>query len=84
MSVSNSHFKVGCFDCRVVSDGTILVSDSLSKIAGKAAQSQKYPMDILSLYIDTGKHKVLIDTGCGVGLHDSNGKLLENLRKRGD
>jgi glyoxylase-like metal-dependent hydrolase (beta-lactamase superfamily II) len=79
LSISNSHFKVGSFDCRVISDGTILVSDSLSKIPEKAAQSQKYPMDILSLYINTGKHKVLIDTGCGAGLHDTNGKLLENL-----
>jgi glyoxylase-like metal-dependent hydrolase (beta-lactamase superfamily II) len=76
-------FKVGNFDCRVVSDGTILVSDSLSKIPERAAHSRKYPMDILSLYINTGKYKVLIDTGCGVGLHDTNGKLLENLRKEG-
>jgi glyoxylase-like metal-dependent hydrolase (beta-lactamase superfamily II) len=83
LSNTSFRFKVGNFDCRVVSDGTILVPDALFKIPEKAAQSRKYTMDILSLYIDTGKHKVLIDTGCGEGLHDSNGKLLENLRNEG-
>jgi glyoxylase-like metal-dependent hydrolase (beta-lactamase superfamily II) len=83
LSISNTHFKVGNFDCRVISDGTILIPDSLSKIPDKASQSKKYPMDILSLYIHTGKHQVLVDTGCGAGLHNTNGKLLENLLQEG-
>ena len=83
MSETSHRFKLGNLDCLVVSDGTITISDSLSRNPETAGMSKKYLNHILCLYINTGREKVLIDTGCGVGLQPSNGKLLENLRGEG-
>jgi glyoxylase-like metal-dependent hydrolase (beta-lactamase superfamily II) len=83
MSETAYCFRLGTFDCLVVSDGTITVSDSLARNPDTAAQSKRYLNYILCLYVDTGKEKVLIDTGCGAGFQHSNGRLLESLAMEG-
>jgi glyoxylase-like metal-dependent hydrolase (beta-lactamase superfamily II) len=62
-------FKLGNFECQVISDGSIPSPDGL--------------MSINCLFIRTGEHNVLIDTGEGPGINVSSGKLFENLKSAG-
>lgn len=40
-------------------------------------------IDVMCLLVKTGKHTVLIDTGCGIGLDPNAGKLMQNLQTAG-
>ena len=80
----NFAFKVGKFDCLVVSDGTIIVPDMVTpKKFDPADPSTGIVMDVNCLVINTGKNKVLVDTGCGPGFGQASGKLLANLEAAG-
>jgi glyoxylase-like metal-dependent hydrolase (beta-lactamase superfamily II) len=78
-------FHVGEFECRVISDGTIVVPDTINhKPFDPGNPGSGIVMDVLCLYVRTGQHQVLIDTGCGNGKEPSNsGKLLQNLASAG-
>jgi len=69
MSNESFSFKVGTFECLVISDGTITTVPGV--------------LEILCLFVKTGKNNVLIDTGCGVGAKSDAGRLLQNLRAEG-
>jgi glyoxylase-like metal-dependent hydrolase (beta-lactamase superfamily II) len=75
MSDTAVKFNVGKFKCLAVKDGTL----TAIPMPGRPAQ-----VDHLNcLFIDTGKQKILIDTGCGDGFQPTAGKLLRNLEAEG-
>ncbi len=63
-------FKVGQFDCQIISDGFLTIGPG-----GR--------LDVGCLFLRSGNHKILIDTGCGISPQVNCGKLLENLQKEG-
>jgi glyoxylase-like metal-dependent hydrolase (beta-lactamase superfamily II) len=87
-------FKLGDFNCMTVSDGTFTYSDvSFYQNAQKEhLQEVFHEHDLISgqittpytcLFIDTGKHRILVDTGMGTGVAPSVGNLLTNLHEEG-
>lgn len=91
MNTQTYHFKVGSFECIAVSDGTFAYPDhsffvnvSRERLEQVLREHNIQPGVITvpwtCLFIDTGKHRVLVDTGAGVGSVPSAGKLLPNLQ----
>ncbi len=84
MAKTSFNFNLGKFECMVISDGTIIVPDAPSlKPSSSAAIRSGTLMDVMCLFINTGKHKVLVDTGCGDGFQSTAGKLVQNLKAEG-
>jgi glyoxylase-like metal-dependent hydrolase (beta-lactamase superfamily II) len=84
MSEAAYQFNVGDFRCMVVSDGTISDKPSTDPESGGGQDAAGAEVHHLNcLYIDTGEHKVLIDTGCGEGFQSTAGKMLGNLEAEG-
>ena len=92
MDISSYRFKVGTFDCMCVSDGAFdyPVDAFVANVSPDRFQQElkehSLPTDHVtspytSLLIDTGTHKVLIDTGAGFA--PTNGHLLQNLLTTG-
>jgi glyoxylase-like metal-dependent hydrolase (beta-lactamase superfamily II) len=77
MTVTSFRLDIGEFRCRVISDGTIEVPP-ISPDTGRGEL-----MDVNCLLIESGRQKILIDTGCGGGYQTSAGKLVQNLRREG-
>jgi glyoxylase-like metal-dependent hydrolase (beta-lactamase superfamily II) len=63
------HYDIGEYKCIIFSDGT-LVSQDLEN---------KEVFDLNCLFINSGDHKILIDTGCGDGFQSTAGRLVKNL-----
>ena len=89
-------FKIGEFEVASVSDGFLQFDNPKTMIAagaseeefqafmeGKFLPSTTAYFQINSLYVDTGKHKVLIDNGMGPYLGPSGGHLPDHLRNLG-
>ncbi len=87
-------FKLGNFKCLAISDGTFTYSDQsffqnapkeqLQKVFREYdLQSGQITTPYTCLFIDTGKNRILIDTGMGTGVVPSVGNLLVNLQKEG-
>ncbi len=87
-------FKLGNFKCTAVSDGTFTYSDisfyqnapkeHLQKVFHEHdLQSGQITTPYTCLFIDTGKHRILVDTGMGAGVVPSVGNLLINLHEEG-
>jgi glyoxylase-like metal-dependent hydrolase (beta-lactamase superfamily II) len=88
-------FDVGTFHCYAVSDGTYVYPDPAPTLFANAPQAQleevlhKHHIELSQwrewlntytcLLVDTGQHRVLIDTGGGT-LAPSTGQLLRNLQ----
>jgi glyoxylase-like metal-dependent hydrolase (beta-lactamase superfamily II) len=84
MGDTGFRFNIGKLECLVITDGTLIVPDSMpAKPSGRPDMSKGQNMDVCSLLIDTGEHKVLIDTGCGSGFQSTTGKLVQNLEAEG-
>lgn len=92
MSDQIYRFRVGSFECVAVSDGTFLYPSGVYAVNAPTAQVDRVlqehnlpPHEILSpytcFYINTGRHRVLIDTGAGFA--PTNGKLFANLAAAG-
>lgn len=96
-------FKVGTFNCKAVSDGTLTyappnfpppaaflclnapgerISQLLNEQGQQLEQWQEWTSSYTCLFIDTGRYRVLVDTGAG-NLGPKTGKLVPNLRKAG-
>jgi len=73
MVAAGYHFKMGKFKCTVFSDGTLNYQDDKGKEL----------FSLNNLVIDTGKFKVLIDTGCGEGFEATAGDLIRNMETEG-
>ena len=77
-------FKIGKFDCRVVSDGVVVVPDMVTpKQFNPRDPSTGIAMDVNCLVIRTGRHTVLVDTGSGRFFGPQGGHLFENLAAAG-
>lgn len=87
-------FKLGNFKCIAVSDGTFTYSDisfyqnapkeHLQKVFREHdLQSGQITTPYTCLFIDTGKYRILVDTGMGAGVVPSVGNLLMNLQEEG-
>jgi glyoxylase-like metal-dependent hydrolase (beta-lactamase superfamily II) len=83
--------RLGAFEMTVLSDGTaprhldqILSRPDIAN-AEFAADHEKEPIELsINAYlIDTGTHKVLIDTGAGELFGAASGKLIANLKAAG-
>ncbi|HSW57808.1 MAG TPA: MBL fold metallo-hydrolase [Dehalococcoidales bacterium] len=71
---------MGKLDCLVISDGSLIVPPP----PGAAPDTMGEEMEVLSLLIDNGRQKVLIDTGCGEKFTGTDtGKLVMNLKAAG-
>ena len=91
-------FKIGTFECIVISDGTFAYphpakiffanapKERLERVLRKhnldPKRWEQYVSPYSSLVINTGKHRVLVDTGAG-SLEPTTGKLIPNLRAEG-
>ncbi|MFC1717924.1 MBL fold metallo-hydrolase [Candidatus Poribacteria bacterium] len=98
MCAENYHFKLGTFDCIVVSDGTFSYPHPAAIFFANAPEEplaealREHNLDperwdehvspYLSLVVNTGEHLVLVDTGAG-GMVPSTGKLMHNLKAEG-
>ena len=87
-------FKIGNFDCIVLSDGTFSYPDhsffvnapeeSLEQVFREHnIQSGEITVPWTCLFINTGQQWVLVDTGAGAGSVPTAGKLLQNLQNEG-
>jgi len=98
MSNESFPFQVGTFECIVVSDGTFAYphpaqiffvnapKERLEQVLREhnldPEQWEHYLSPYLSLVINTGQHRVLVDTGAG-GLEPTTGKLIPKLPAEG-
>ena len=86
-------FKIGSFDCTIVSDGTAMLLPDAAKILFANAPEDELvaalqahgvvgydiPYRMNCLYIRTDAHQVLVDSGMGTGVHPELGQLIANL-----
>jgi glyoxylase-like metal-dependent hydrolase (beta-lactamase superfamily II) len=76
-------FNIGKFECTVIHDGILMIPDTIHKKPFNPLDPNSgIAIDVLSLLINTGEHRVLMDTGCGVG-KSTAGKLLPNMKLAG-
>jgi glyoxylase-like metal-dependent hydrolase (beta-lactamase superfamily II) len=76
MSDAVFHFDIGQFKCMAISDGTLT-----DQSAESSRPAQVHHLNCL--FVDTGEHRVLVDTGCGEGFQSTAGRLLRNLEAAG-
>ncbi|MBW4621441.1 MAG: MBL fold metallo-hydrolase [Cyanosarcina radialis HA8281-LM2] len=84
-------FKLGSFNLISISDGQFSLPaaifagnatpEELNRVLKQGFQSETLTADCNVLLVDTGKDKVLIDTGSGSLNGNTVGKLLENLQQ---
>ncbi|WNZ26812.1 MBL fold metallo-hydrolase [Leptolyngbya sp. NK1-12] len=83
-------FKLGDFELVSVSDGTLSVPaagfagnaspNQLAEVLQAGFETETLTAHCNVLYVNTGQHRVLIDTGNGALSGDTAGKLLANLQ----
>jgi len=73
MRETGFRYNIGEFKCIIISDGTLISQGSETEEA----------FALNCLFIDSGEHKILIDTGCGDGFQTTAGRLAENLEAEG-
>jgi len=98
MGNESFHFQLGAFRCMVVNDGNSPFSDPAQIFFPNAPKEhlkkalkdhnldiskwKEYVSPHSNLLINTGQHRVLVDTGEG-SLEPTTGKLIPNLRAEG-
>lgn len=93
MKADNYRFKIGAFDCLAVSDGTfdypagLFFANARKEDYEQGLRERQLPLEQITtpyvcLYLDTGEHRVLVDTGAGK-LAPTTGRLVQNLRSEG-
>ena len=94
MTDENFRFTIGKFDCLSVRDGTFTRADHdffvnapeehLQQVLSKHSMERgNIIIPCICLFVDTGSHQVLVDTGGGLGSAPSGGKLQHNLQAEG-
>ncbi len=94
MNTETYRFKVGAFECMAVSDGTMAYPDQglfvnapKERLEQALRQHDIQPGEITvpwtCLFISTGQHRVLVDTGAGAGSVPGAGKLFQHLQAEG-
>lgn len=87
-------FRVGEFRCVAVSDGAlaypppVLLANTRDEVRSKellelGEDPEQIILPYTCLYVDTGRNKMLFDTGIGQGIGPDAGKLLESLGEAG-
>jgi glyoxylase-like metal-dependent hydrolase (beta-lactamase superfamily II) len=86
-------FKLGEFNLATISDGVLAAPaalfagnatpEQLQGVLKEGFQTETLMPDCNILYINTGTHKVLIDSGSGNLNGETAGKLIENLEQAG-
>ena len=90
MKAETYRFKIGAFDCLAVSDGTmaypagLLFANARKEDYEQELRARQLPLNEITtpyncLYVDTGQHRVLVDTGAG-RLAPTTGRLANHLR----
>jgi len=98
MTTENYHFKVGSFNCIVVSDGTFTYphpaqvffvnapKERLAEVLRKHNLDPEHWVEYVSPYtglvINTSQNRVLVDTGAG-SIAPTTGKLVSSLQAEG-
>lgn len=98
MTPRSYRFKIGAFHCMAVADGNhvyhepveLLFPDAPRKLLARALEPHgkdptdwpEWVSDYTCLLVDTGTHRILMDTGAG-GLLPGAGKLVVNLQAQG-
>mgnify|MGYP003519449311 FL=1 len=89
------HCKIGKFNAMTVSDGNLKIAPSFflpntdpAEIENSLDNSflptnRDYLFYVNVLYVDTGEHKVLIDSGAGTAFGNTAGFLAQNLQAAG-
>jgi glyoxylase-like metal-dependent hydrolase (beta-lactamase superfamily II) len=67
------HYDIGEYRCIIFSDGTLVNQDS----------ENEELFDLNCLFINSGDHKMLIDTGCGDIFQSTAGRLAKNMQAEG-
>jgi glyoxylase-like metal-dependent hydrolase (beta-lactamase superfamily II) len=83
---TNSYsFKLGNFSCLIVNDGQMYLPDTSGRQDSQDKAPNPIEINIMSLLVNTGKNKVLIDTGIGPGneMAPLAGFLTQNLAEAG-
>jgi glyoxylase-like metal-dependent hydrolase (beta-lactamase superfamily II) len=91
--VRTYQFKTGAFHCLAISDGTFVYppagvfANARKEEYEEALGERHLPLDevktpYICLYLDTGEHRVLMDTGAGK-LAPTTGRLVKNLQSAG-
>jgi glyoxylase-like metal-dependent hydrolase (beta-lactamase superfamily II) len=84
VSKDSFRFKIGHFECLVISDGTFLPPDIPPEhLLSQYNMPLEQTMEVQCLFIRTGEHAVLIDTGWGTGVEPNVGNLIKNLQAEG-
>lgn len=93
MTTETYHFKVGDFNCIAINDGyldSIAANEFFDGAQRHELQTAfeqhnvppgNLPIPVIILYIDTGDHRILVDTGCGRDEDDPKVGLLMSLLK---
>jgi glyoxylase-like metal-dependent hydrolase (beta-lactamase superfamily II) len=79
---TNSYsFNLGDFSCLIVNDGQMYLPDTSGRQDSQGKAPDLIEINIMSLFVNTGKNKVLIDTGIGSGneMAPLAGLLTQNL-----
>ena len=95
MGVETFHFNVGDFECIAINDGILDNIDTSSFFDGATPDElqvaldrhgitgPKLPIPVIILYVNTGQHQILIDTGCGLAAVPKYGFLMQGLQLEG-
>jgi glyoxylase-like metal-dependent hydrolase (beta-lactamase superfamily II) len=93
MKPDTHRFKIGAFDGLAVSDGTfaypagLFFANARKEDYEQRLRERQLPLEqiitpYVCLYLDTGQHRVLVDTGAGK-FAPTAGRLIQNLRTEG-
>jgi glyoxylase-like metal-dependent hydrolase (beta-lactamase superfamily II) len=94
MSIGSYRFRLGALECVSLSDGdwdyplkNVFANVPVEQV-WEALRRHNLPLDYITtpytyLYIDTGKHRVLVDMGAGDYLAPRTGKLLQTMNAAG-
>jgi glyoxylase-like metal-dependent hydrolase (beta-lactamase superfamily II) len=88
------HFQIGRFSCLAIRDATLSYPIRLFLLnlpperyepwlATRGASLDTFEPPYISLLIDTGRERVLVDTGVGEEFPPARGQLLQHLRAHG-
>ena len=76
-------FNVGNIRCSVVTDGVHKIPGKVKPSSTPNFMEPGSIIDDMCLLIETGQHKILIDTGTGADGRPTAGKLVQNLKSIG-
>jgi glyoxylase-like metal-dependent hydrolase (beta-lactamase superfamily II) len=93
MDAETYRFKIGAFNCLAVSDGTFVYPAGMVFVNAPQKEyeavlgERRLPLDkietpYICLHLETGEHRVLLDTGAGK-LAPTTGRLVKNLLSEG-